>query len=169
MAWIIKFQVWNVLCLFQQESMQYDQAPCLFFMIQCFKEWAQITWHFHSSPVPHPLTRKESKRCYSREELRFRLRTRHQPLYFWHDELKGVFWVTRIYSKEGWRGSLLLLPWLWLRFLKKGVFQDLCWSLKRQGLQMGKKVALAWCSWEKLWCEEYNIHFDPFWRELQQI
>ena len=33
MAWIVKFQIWNVLSLFRQESMQHTHPLCLFFTI----------------------------------------------------------------------------------------------------------------------------------------
>lgn len=47
---------------------------------------------------------------------------------------------------------------LGLTMIHGGGYLRVCTDHMKDWLWMTMKMALAWCSSEKLWCEEYNIH-----------
>lgn len=59
MAWIVKLQVWNIFCLFQQQSRQYSQFPCLLLLFA-------VLWVSRNSMASSRLT-KGSGKCGSEE------------------------------------------------------------------------------------------------------
>ena len=96
---------------------------------------------------------KGSMRCYRRWELRFELCTSNWQLYFCLEDWGQCSeWLTFLHrSVEGSQLSSSLES-----DHDSGLFQHLIWSFERQWLWMGRKVALAWCSWGKLWYEEWT-------------